>query len=155
MLLRLVLATLMLTGSVPVRLCTCAPAVRSNTPASHSTHELAGESAACGCKHRTNVSSGVRSLPEAETPHGDSDQTANPPAEPSRHNRECPAVSPRPIVSATVPTPFSDAPADTGVVTFLSNETFSTACPHNSRTSDSRPSRGAVPLYLSLLSIRI
>lgn len=148
---RLLIAVLMLAGPTPANVCTCAAAGTSKAPAGPTTVIGGGHHTGCSCPHPA---------PTGELTAGDSaghdqaDRTAEPPADPDRHEPGCPAVNPHPAAPTTAPTSSANLPADPGV-----------ASPpgigppgHARRHVLSRPghrSAGPVPLYLSLLSLRI
>lgn len=156
MLLRLLLAVLTVTGSIPVRLCTCAAAVSTSLSANSPAAEPpAAESKGCACRHRTHQSESVPTEARENAPSGDSRKSAEHPTKPS-HDKDCPAVSPRPTVSATAPSPATDAPSDAdAVLHFVGDERSLTGPRHAARLAPTHHSRGTLPLYLSLLSIRI
>lgn len=155
MLVRLLVAVLVAAGPMPVRLCTCAaaqaPSVPTGSPAPGFTPETGNR---CGCGHRSQTSEGA--AVDADTAHGlpHVDQPADTPSHPDRHDRDCPAVNPRPVVSAAVPTPAAEPPADLGVGVpgWVESET---ARPHAAPRPHTQSEGRAVPLYLSLLSLRI
>jgi hypothetical protein len=156
MLLRLVLAMLTVTGPIPVRVCTCAAAVSirlsANTPAAEPP---AAESKGCACKHRTQEAEGAPAGASENAPRGDSRKNAEYPAKPS-HDKDCPAVSPRPTVSATAPSPATDAPSDAdAVLHFVGDEPSLSGPRHTALQTPAHHSRTTLPLYLSFLSIRI
>lgn len=148
MLVRLLVAVLMLTGPLPVRLCTCAAAAGTPPPSiGFSVPESIQRATGCGCGH------GTADGTPAETAT-DQDCVAEPAGPPAQHDHDCPAVNPRPTVSAVL-TPAADLPADPGVGLFEPVELSVSNCPGAS--SQARPAFCylAVPLYLSLLSLRI
>ena len=148
MLVRLLVAVLMLTGPLPVRVCTCAaatgtPQAATGVPAPEASPERVK---GCGCGHR---------VADGETPEAAvGGNRVGTPTPPDRHDRDCPAVNPRPVVSAVL-TPVADLPDDPGVGLFEPVELPVSNRPGN--TSQARPASAplAVPLYLSLLSLRI
>jgi hypothetical protein len=158
MLVRLLIAVLMLTGPLPVRVCTCAAAARPSAPADQALPSLgppAAESTGCGCRNKSNADSQADA---AETPSGDHSarEAGGGHSHPDRqpHERNCPAVNPRPVVTAAVPSPAADAPTDHDLGLPLWVDPVG-GC--GARIS-SRPKRHqtlrSVPLYISLLTLR-
>ena len=150
MLVRLLVAVLMLTGPLPVRACTCAAVTGSpHLPGTPAPDTPPDQVKGCGCSHRA-AEDGVS--PPAET-GGGGDRVATP-THPDRHDRDCPAVQPRPVVSAVL-TPAADLPADPGVGLFVPVESPISAKPGVTSHVRPAPVPPAVPLYLSTLSLRI
>lgn len=153
MLVRMLLAMLMLTGPVPVRLCTCA----ASAPPVVITEELVPgqrqpEVKSCGCGHRAKPGEMPAATPDSARPDGsleDSGTTGH--THPERHDRDCPAVNPRTVVSEAVLSP--DAPTDFGFSLPLLTET-----PVVVRKVCSPPiaplGPPSVPLYISLQTLR-
>lgn len=146
---RLLIAVLMLAGPIPANACTCAASGMPTASAGPTTASGARHATGCGCPHRTPTAGDATAAG-----HVHADRTAEPPASPDRHDRDCPAANPRPVASATAPTSAAEPPADPGVV--VPSETGPPG--HTRRHVTPRPGHraaGPVPLYLSLLSLRI
>lgn len=152
MLTRLLVAMLMLTGPVPVRVCTCAAA---SVPCD-SICEVASSPAPlknCGCRHRSHTESPTTDESARVNPRTSS--TADDVPQQERHDRDCPAVNPLPPGPAAVPSPIADHPTDSGFgITLWAEPLF----PGHSRPAmlwRTEPTGQAIPLYLSLLTLRI
>ncbi len=149
MLVRLLLAVLTVAGPVPVRVCTC-PAATETTPAPASLPAESEPAQGCGCKrHQT------KAAPGAETSARTSGHVASDshrPHDPDRHDRGCPSASPRPVMSEGVSTTV-DSPSDAATV--LPLPVAKVARGRLVMPSDRSTSRLPLPIYLSLLSIRI
>lgn len=153
---RLFIAVLMLTGPTPARVCTCAAAGAPETPAScPAVRSIPERDTGCGCG---NHSAETETAPtdEADATRGHGDPTCEGPPHSNQHDRDCPAIAPRPVVSTGVLTSVADAPTERGVdlpVCIASSSTVRES--HAVPQSRFRAGRDAVPLYLSLLSLRI
>lgn len=148
MLVRLLVAVLMLTGPLPVRFCTCAAATGCPSPSTEfSIPEPPQRSTGCGCER------GATDKPAADTSTGQHRGAATNDA-PVQHDRGCPAVNPRPTVSAVL-TPAADLPADLGLGLFDPVELPSCNQSRAAFLARQFSPPLAVPLYLSLLSLRI
>jgi len=152
---RLLVAVLMLTGPMPVRVCTCAAAAHPAVPAEQPLPQPSPEAKSRGCGHRAkaNAESAFTSdktqthshvQPDAATGH----------SHPDRHDRDCPAVNPRPVVTAAVPTPAPDAPIDHAVSLAARVEPLLGGHRHVRLPLESQTAPSAVPLYLSLCTLR-
>ncbi|MBX9579284.1 MAG: hypothetical protein K2X87_03165 [Gemmataceae bacterium] len=146
---RLLIAVLMLAGPIPANACTCAASGTPTAPAEPTTVSDTGHATGCGCQHPTPSAGGATAAARAHA-----DRTAEPPASPDRHDRDCPAVNPRPVASATAPTWAAEPTADLGVVAPSESGPPGHACQHVTARPGHRTA-GPVPLYLSLLSLRI
>lgn len=146
---RLLIAVLMLAGPTPANVCTCAAAGTSTAPAGPTTVSGARQATGCGCQHRAPAAGDATAAG-----HVHADRTAEPPASPDRHDRDCPAVNPRPAASATAPASAAGPPADPGVVVPPQAGPPGHARHHVTPRPGHRTA-GPVPLYLSLLSLRI
>lgn len=148
---RLLVIVLMLVGSMPYRVCACAAAGTSaDAPSPRPVH---GDGD-CGCKHRSKDSPGRTSAADAVV-HGHPEQSSNAPSSPVRHDRNCPAVNPRPVVSDAVSTPHAADPSD---LEASFGEWVGLSAPDRPRLLPGlqlEAGRRAVPVYLSLLSIRL
>lgn len=155
MFLRLLLTVLMLMGPVPVRVCTCAASAAPVVP----TEELVPEqpqpeAKSCGCGHRAKQSETPAPTPESARSDGSVSEcgaTGHPHSE--RHDRDCPAVNPRAVVSQAVLSPAPDSPATFGFSAPLLAETpvvGRKVC--SPREAPLGPP--SVPLYISLLTLR-
>ncbi len=151
MFLRLLLAVLMLTGPMPVRVCTCAASATPAAPAEAPFPDQPSQIAkSCGCGHHAKQaeapdpsSSCARSADNLTTGH----------THPERHDRECPAVKPRAAVSEALLSPVPDAPADPGFCLPLVGETPAVSL-KVAPPLEAELSPPSVPLYISLLSLR-
>jgi hypothetical protein len=155
MFLRLLLAVLMLTGPVPVRVCTCAASVSPVVPAEEPAPEQPlPEAKSCGCGHRANQGETHAATPDSARPDGSvSESGASGHSHPERHDRDCPAVKPRVTVSEAVHSPAPDAPSDFGFSLPLPPETpvvRRKVC--SPREAPLGPP--SVPLFISLLTLR-
>lgn len=150
MLVRLLVAILMVTGPIPVRVCTCAAASAPKTPVTCDSPESAPKpTKRCGCS-RTSPSRELASN-SVDAVHTHDEDTA--PVD--RHDRDCPAVNPAPVASFPAPSPTVDCPADPGLLLPAWDEPVSSGRVCAPPQSDHRLFGATVPLYLSLLSIRI
>ncbi len=154
MLVRLLIAVLMLTGPMPVRVCTCAASARPAVPVEQLLPQPSPESKACGCGHRAkaNAESTIPDKSQAHR-HVQSDGATGH-SHPDRHDRDCPAVNPRPVVSTAVPTPAPDAPTDHAVSLTARVEPLCGGHSHVGFPLLAQPAPSAIPLYLSLCSLR-
>lgn len=152
MLIRLLLTVLMLAGPLPARVCTC-QAAGPQSPAGGVSGEAAPSKKSCRCSHH-------RLSSEQDIDHAEKgDQcdvcsVSGRSGEHEPHQQDCPVLNPRPVPQA-LQSPAPDVPVDAGVALPVIAE------PSRSETAASRvrhrhrPLPSAVPLYLSLLSIRI
>lgn len=149
MLVRLLLAVLTVAGPVPVRVCTCA-ATASESPAPVVPAAQPEPTQGCGCKrHQAETPKEVEASARTSG-HGLSD--FHPSQDPDQHERGCPSASPRPVMTEGAATGV-DYPAEAVVDSLLPLAKIS-----GSRLlmpTDRSTSRLPLPIYLSLLSIRI
>ena len=146
---RLLIAVLMLAGPTPANVCTCAAAGSSCPPAGPTTPLGTGHDTGCGCPHPAPTGGELTAADSAGH-----DRTAESPADTERHEPSCPAVNPRPAVPTTAPTSTADLPADPGVAA-PSGIGPPDRARHHVLSRPGHRSAGPVPLYLSLLSLRI
>lgn len=155
MFLRLLLAVLMLTGPVPVKVCTCAasatPVVPAEEPASEQPQS---EAKSCGCGHRAKQGETPAAAPDSAHPDGNITQSgATGHSHPERHHRECPAVKPRVAVSEAVLSPGPDAPTDHAFsLPLLAEPPVGRRIVHS--RLEAKPFPPSVPLFISLLTLR-
>jgi hypothetical protein len=147
---------LMLTGPMPVRVCTCAAAAGPSAPArEHTEPHPATVAKTCGCGHRAKVSPEHSVAAERATSCGHVEpDDARGHSHPDRHDRDCPAVNPRPAASAAVLTPAPDAPVDLGISVPLCVEPAGGGLTRATSRREPEPVVSAVPLYISLLTLR-
>ena len=155
MLVRLLVAVLMLTGPMPVRVCTCAASARPAVPAEQPLPQPSPESKACGCGHRAKAGDKSTAAADTAQAHGQVQRDgATGHSHPNRHDRDCPAVHARPVVSAAVQTPVPDAPADHALGVAARFETPPGGVRPVRFPLEAQPAPSAVPLYLSLCNLR-
>lgn len=157
MLIRLLVVVLTLVGPMPFRVCTCAAGPPVQTAADRPAPATPAATKSCGCQHDS-----VRAVPgDAATPapahtdsHSDtSDPTGDTPHQ-DRHERDCPATNPTPVVRDAVTPPAVDAPTDClgslSAVWVQPSQLLTTSlvC----RLAPPRASK--LPLYITLLSIQ-
>lgn len=154
MLVRLLVAVLMLTGPMPVRVCTCAASARPTAPAEEPFRQPSPQSKACGCGHRAKANA-ASTIPDKSQAHGHvpSDGTTGH-SHTDRHDRDCPAVKPRPVVSAAVQTPAPDTSTDHAVSLPAWVEPLLGGHRHIGFPLEAQTAPSAVPLYLSLCTLR-
>lgn len=156
MLVRLLIAVLVLAGPMPVRFCTCAAAARPPAPADR-THPSAGapapEAKGCGCRAKSNAATatdagqcGNLSATDAGGDHSHPGQ--------QRHDRDCPAVNPAPVVAAAAPTPADHGPAAYDLCPSSPVETVGGPNTGVGSRPERRDIFRSVPLYISLLTLR-
>ncbi len=156
MLVRLLVAVLMLSGPSPVRACTCAatasPPVKPADKGVPAVGENPREKSGCGCRDKSNPSSAGNTAPDDGT-HDHASSPANHPGH-QPHDRNCPAVTPHPVVSAVPPTPAADTPhdSDLGFLDWVKPVSGGQVRVAPREGSGHRPR--AVPLYISLLTLR-
>lgn len=149
MLVRLLLAVLTVAGPVPVRVCTCATAAES-VPAPIQAATVSEPAQGCGCK-RHQAEAGTGSEASAQL-SGHVRHDSHLPQESGRHERGCPSASPRPVMTEGAATAV-DSPTDAATASLLPLVKIP-----GSRLlmpPDRSTSRLPLPIYLSLLSIRI
>ncbi|VTU01684.1 unnamed protein product [Gemmataceae bacterium] len=157
MLVRLLIAVLMLTGPNPVRACTCAASDGLSAPSFQTSSAVdvsVSGKAGCGCRNKTHQespanaenASGYRypACPQG----GHTDSGGHP------HHPDCPAVVSSPVVSA-IPTPAPDAPTDCDVGVPIRACSWFAAPVRLADRFDSGHCFRSVPLYISLLTLRI
>lgn len=156
MLVRLLLAVLTVMGPTPVRVCTCAVAARApQAPAKGSLAESPPEgSRACGCGHRATAQESPRTADPSTAKECGTLTVDSPPSQPDRHDRDCPAVNSCSVVSAVV-TPVVAIPADACDGLFVLVELPASDRLGVSERVSPTFAPFAIPLYLSLLSLRI
>lgn len=99
---RLLLVLLILSGSIPVRICTCtASAAHPNPPAVEQSPEQSSEKPRCGCRSKSKpIENDIRQSAVAESQCHDEHG-------PLSHDRDCPAANPlnplEPAVSTATP----------------------------------------------------
>lgn len=164
MLVRLLVAVLMLTGPLPVRVCTCAAAARPTAPVAPADQARPGpaspapETKGCGCRKKASAETdaGGAAAPVAPAGERSSEAAGGGHSHPDRqpHERDCPAVNPAPVVTAVVPSSAADAPADE----VLSLPLWVEPAGGGDARGVCRPERHqvfrSVPLYISLLTLR-
>jgi hypothetical protein len=155
MLVRLLIAVLMLTGPTPVRVCTCAASARPSAPVEPPLSQPVPEGKTCGCAHRAKASAeSTATIDKAPThDHARTDGVTGH-SHPDRHDRDCPAVNPRPVVSAAVLTPAADAPTDPGFSVSVWVEPSGTRHLRAASRLEPQPLVCTIPLYISLLTLR-
>jgi hypothetical protein len=157
MLVRLLIAVLMLTGPNPVRACTCAAS--DGLPALSFQPSLAVDASVsgkggCGCRSKTHQAStasaelGSCDRDPVCPQGGHSDSGRHP------HHPDCPVVVASPVVSA-IPTPAPDAPTDCDVGVPIRTGSWFADPVRLAGRFDSGHSFRSVPLYISLLTLRI
>lgn len=154
MLVRLLLAVLMLTGPLPVRVCTCAAASAPVAPTAGAVAQPSTPEKGCRCGHRTATPADADSdLDRGSGRCAACSASDRAPAH-DGHERDCPALNPR-VVLPAVQTGVTDLPAygDASLPAPLepTHGVLAEATPPHLY----KPARSAVPLFLSLLSIRI
>lgn len=157
MLVRLLVAVLMLTGPMPVRVCTCA-AARPSAPADQtlpSPESPAPESKGCGCRNKSNTGSQTDAAKTPSEDHSAGDAGGGH-SHPDRlpHDRNCPAVNPAPVVTAVVPSPVVDAPTDHDLGLPLWVEPAGGGDARVASPPERHQTFRSVPLYISLLTLR-
>ncbi len=101
---RLLLVLLILSGSIPVRICTCtASAAHPNPPAVEQSPEQSSEKPRCGCRSKSklienNILQSVVAESPCEDEHG-----------PLSHDRDCPAAKPLTPLEPTVTVASSES----------------------------------------------
>lgn len=99
---RLLLVLLILSGLIPVRICTCAAsAAHPNPPAVEQSPEQSSEKPRCGCRSKSKpIENSIRQSVVAESQCEDEHR-------PLSHDRDCPAANPltplEPAVSTATP----------------------------------------------------
>ncbi len=150
MLIRLLVVVLTLVGPMPFRVCTCAAAPPIQTAAADpvATPPKATTKKSCGCR-----SSSTHAAP----PHAHADCAASPTSDtrhPDRHESDCPATDPSPVVrDAVAPTAVDSSTECVGSAPAVWVQpsqllTTSVVC------RPAAPRASKLPLYITLLSIR-
>lgn len=145
---RLLLAVLILVGQMPFRVCTCA-AVECSEPTRHQTPRTAEQPPAtkgCGCSHRHSP---VWHAPEEIPATAQRD-----PAEGDRHQPDCPAVNPRPVLKSALPVPVETGDAETAPAACPLSFPFPMAVLGLTAPARHPPGNPPVPLFLSLCVLR-
>lgn len=152
MLIRLLVVVLMLVGPMPFRVCTCAAGSPAQTTFEHGpTIALAPKS--CGCEHGS-ARDAVAPVPDHAGSHSDDSGPPGDAPHPDRHERDCPAANPAPVVRDAVAAAAVDVPTDyvgpaptVGVhlSKLLSTSLVCRPVPPHASTR---------PLYITLLSLR-
>lgn len=154
MVIRLLLAVLMVAGPVPVRVCTCA-AASPITNADSAVPVPPGSAAKhCRCGHHPSAPAEASADPDDSMGHCDACSVSGRQPAHDQHERDCPSLNPRPAPQA-VQTPVTDRPAEGCASLPVRLDAPRSARPAAVPSHLSRAGRSAVPLYLSLLSIRI
>lgn len=148
MLVRLFAIVLALVGPLPFRVCTCAAAAPSNQALFISKPDVD-----CGCKHHS--SSGTLSDADDSVVTGLTEISSDTQPIPDRHHEDCPALNPRPVDPPAVQAPVEENTANVGLSAFVCVDPAIIERPCISHCSHNRPIGTDIPLYLSLLSIRI
>lgn len=155
MLIRLLVVVLTLVGPLPFRVCTCAAAVPAQTAAGEPipARPTAATRKACGCDHGTAHPAPVRQVAPPHV-HADDSAPSRDAPHPDRHESDCPAANPFPVVRDAVTPVAVDVPTDdVGPVPAVWGQTV-----RISTTSALRPPAppraSKLPLYITLLSIR-
>lgn len=157
MLIRLLVAVLTLVGPMPFRVCTCA----ASSPATATVGSIPAPRAAsrtCDCAHSAPSKPSRATTPSVtQGPAHDHDEPAvtghNLPQQ-DRHEKDCPAINPRPAVGEAVITPATIPTADcTAALLPVGVTPVSFA-----RAPDAYPAEQfrapGLPLYLTFLSLR-
>ena len=154
MLIRLLVVVLTLVGPMPFHVCTCAATLPVQTAAADPAPVRTTTKKSCGCESRSAHSAPVR---QVAPPHVhsvcDSSPTGDTPHQ-TRHERDCPATNPTPVVRDAVTPTAVDSPTDcvgsNPIVwakpsrLLLTSLVCRPAPPHASK----------LPLYITLLSIQ-
>ena len=156
MLIRLLVVVLTVVGPMPFRVCTCAaslpPRMCADAPAPVPAKAMTKKS--CGCE-----SGPIHSAPARHVapPHANTDcsspSTGDAPHQ-DRHDRDCPATNPAPVVRDAVTPPAVDSPTDCSgpVLAVLVQPSQLLITSVARRPAPPRASK--LPLYITLLSIR-
>ena len=139
MLIRLLVAVLALVGPLPLRVCTCAASVPTR-PARAATAPATVKKCRCaGCRP-----------PAAATTRDTGPVRCEAPPPPTTHDRDCPAVNPRPVARDSAAPAAPDAPAESAAPTAESVPLTSASVPIEfERTRAPR-----TPLYITFLALR-
>jgi len=143
MLVRLLIAVLMLTGSLPVRQCTCASAAHA-IPDEYSSAVPKSQSGKCEC-HRETTADEAR----------DHDQEKASLPQPCQHHHEqnCPAAYPR-VVPPAIPSPAVELSTDLDFAEPFWIASEGEARPFEANWSKSPQPLRSVPLYIVHLTLR-
>lgn len=152
MFVRLLIAVLMLVGPIPIRNCTCA-ASAPVSPLGSSATPAEPEQSGCGCRTKTTATSTTADASIGSHDPGCADEGHSHPGE-KQHEQNCPAVNPPPTVTA-VPSPAPDAPADYDNGYLFCADPLRVERTRVQPRQDTRRSSRSIPLYISLLTLRI
>ena len=147
MLIRLLVAVLTLVGPMPFRVCTCAASAPAQQPAGAPAPAAPAKVKKCRC---------ADCGPAADTaaPGGTGSAKCEAALPSAPHDRDCPAVNPRPVVRDAGPTPVPDIPTDDGAVrTVIPSEPLTLAGAPAASGSE-RPHAPKTPLYNTFLTLR-
>lgn len=162
MLIRLLVVVLTLVGPMPFRACTCAARVPAQAPAGEPAPLPAPTPKRCGCEHDTPpaapAQSGGTTSAHSDGGSDDSGHTGGTPHrdrhEQDRHERDCPATDPSPVVRDAVTPSGVDAPlACVEPVAVALGRTLHLSSAHVAPRI-AQPRAPKLPLYLTLLSIQ-
>lgn len=157
MLIRLLVVALTLVGPMPFRACTCAASIPVRTPSGESAPRPTPTPKRCGCEHGAasgeKGEAGGATSAHAEGGSDDSGRAGGTPHR-DRHERDCPATDPSPVVRDAVTPSGVDAPiacADPTPVVLCR-----TLHPSNTPVAPrlTQPRTPKLPLYITLLSIQ-
>lgn len=143
---RVLLVVLVLAGQMPVRVCTCAAAARPSPERLRVTEGIPPVKG-CGCgRHNAH----------AQHPTGAPDrspaQTHQTPVDGDRHQPDCPAVNPRPVLKSALPTAVETAAADATPAPRSDPALVHVGAP--AVPTRHPPGPPPVPLFISLLVLR-
>lgn len=148
MVVRLLLAVLMLTGLVPVRVCTCVAATHpAAAPVKEATHP-ATEKSRCGCRSESKPAA-FPDPARVDSPMNCHDHHSIP------HEASCPAMNPLPTLEPALPSadPVPSAVLDLALT--LWNAPYALGPIPTVSPPHFPPHVGALPRYLELLTLRI
>lgn len=155
MLIRLLVVVLTLVGPMPFRVCTCAAGLPTQTAAERPAPVTPAATKPCGCQHESVRAVSVDADAPAHTDsHSDSSDPTGSTSHPDRHERDCPATNPTPVVRDAVTPPAVDAPTD-----YVGSTPPVWAQPSQLLTTSlvcrpAPPRASKLPLYITLLSIQ-
>ena len=157
MLIRLLVVVLTLVGPMPFRVCTCAAGLPAQTTADRPAPVTPAATKPCGCQHDSVRAVSVETVAPApahtDSHSDDSAPTGDTPRQ-DRHERDCPATNPAPVVRDAVTPPSVDAPTDdvgsVPAVWVQPSQLLTTS----SIVCRAAPRASKLPLYITLLSIR-
>lgn len=151
MLVRLLVVVLMIAGPIPVGTCTCAVA---RTPSASIDADALERSSHkdCHCGHRSHATGKLARSMEIDASHNHA--VGSVPIHPDRHDRDCPAVSPRSVVAGAITTSVAHLSADLGLDIRSRLESSGAVRNRIDTGTEPRPIVCAVPRYILLLTIR-